>query len=267
MSEPTNPAGAIRLSPFVWWTMPIDLVAALRLRQLVSMSMVQEPTSPAPWGFWATAGWVALAVVVGLAGAYLVGFGEGLDLLGQLPALSGPAGLVISTLAVFVLLLAARHSQIPVREYFALHRPAYLDGYYWAIGVTIAAILNTFSNNVADADFAIEAYHVARSHGTLPLLLVYIVIWEPLFEELVFRGFIFRGWSQRLGPIVTIVLTSALVSLIHLQYSWQGTSFLVGFGLVLGWVRWRTGSVVAPLFLHFTVNFITMMLTGLLHGN
>ena len=247
--------------------MPIDLVAVtLRLRQVVSISRVEEPTSATPWGFWATVGWVALAVVVGLAGTYLVGFGEGLDLLGQPRAPAG-TGLVISILAIFVLLLAARLSQIPVREYFALHRPTYLDGYYWAIGVTISAILNTFLNNVADANFAIEAYHVARSNRMLPLLLVSIVIWEPIYEELVFRGFIFRGWSQRLGPVVTIVLTSALCSVIHLQYSWQGTSFLTGFGLVLGWVRWRTGSVIAPLFLHFTVNFITMMLTGLLHGN
>jgi membrane protease YdiL (CAAX protease family) len=190
-----------------------------------------------------------------------------LDLLRHLPAPAGPSGLVISTLTVFVLLLAARLSQIPVREYVALHRPTYLDGYYWAIGVTILAILNTFLNNDADTNLGIEAYHVARSKGTLPLLLVSIVVWEPVFEELVFRGFIFRGWSQRLGPVATIVLTSALFGLIHLQYSWQGTSFLIGLGLVLGWVRWRAGSVVAPLFLHFTVNFTTMMLTGLLHGN
>jgi membrane protease YdiL (CAAX protease family) len=129
------------------------------------------------------------------------------------------------------------------------------------------AILNTFLNNDADTNLAIEAYHVARSKGTLTLLLVSIIVWEPVFEELVFRGFIFRGWSQRLGPVATIALTSALFSLIHLQSSWQGTSFLVGFGLVLGWVRWRTGGIVTPLFLHFTVNFTTMMLTGLLHGN
>jgi uncharacterized protein len=136
-----------------------------------------------------------------------------------------------------------------------------------AIGVTILAILKTFLNNVADTNFAIGAYHGALSNGTLLLLLVSIIIWEPVFEELAFRGFIFRGWSQRLGPVTTIVLTSALFGLSHVQYSWQGTSFLVGFGLVLGWVRWRTGSLVAPLFLHFTVNFITMMLTGLLHGS
>jgi uncharacterized protein len=241
--------------------------ATLRPHQVLSVSTIQEPTSPAPWGFWATVGWVALAIAVGLAGAHLVGFGEGLDLLGTLPPLAGPTGLIISSVVFFVLLLAAMLSQIPVREYFALHRPTHLDGYYWAIGVTIFAILNTFLSNVADVNSDIVAYDAARSNGALPLLLVSTVIWEPVFEELVLRGFIFRGWSQRLGPVATIVLTSALFALIHLQYSWQGISFLVSFGLVVGWVRWRTGSIVAPLLLHLTVNVITMMVMRLLHGN
>jgi membrane protease YdiL (CAAX protease family) len=241
--------------------------ATLRPHQVLSVSTIQEPTSPAPWGFWATVGWVALAVVVGLTGAYLVGLGEGFDFQQAPPALAGPRGLVISSLAVFVLLLAAKLSQIPVREYIALHRPTYLDGYYWAVGVTILAILNTFLNNDAGTNLAIEVYHLARSNGMLPLFLVSTVICAPVSQELVLRGFIFCGWFPRLGRVPTIALTSALFGLIHLQCSWQGTLFFVGFGLVLGWMRWRTGSIVAPLLLHFTVNFTTMMITGLLPGS
>jgi uncharacterized protein len=241
--------------------------ATLRPHQVVSVSTIQEPTSPAPWGFWATVGWVALAVVVGLAGAYLVRLGEGFDLQQGPPTLAGPDGLVISSLAVLVLLLAAKLSKIPMREYIALHRPTYLDGYYWAVGVTILAILNTFLSNDADTNFAVEAYHLARTNEMLPLFWVSTVICAPVSQELVLRGFIFCGWLQRLGPVPTIVLTSALFGLIHLQCSWQGTLFFVGFGSVLGWMRWRTGSIAAPLLLHFTVNFTTMMITGLLPGS
>jgi len=40
-----------------------------------------------------------------------------------------------------------------------------------------------------------------------------------LFEELFFRGFLFRGLSSSfMGPVGAVLVTSALWALIHTQY-------------------------------------------------
>jgi membrane protease YdiL (CAAX protease family) len=58
--------------------------------------------------------------------------------------------------------------------------------------------------------FVIDLYRDARSAGSLPLVWLAIVVAAPVAEEIIFRGFIFRGWvrpSQR--PMIGILLGSA----------------------------------------------------------
>lgn len=75
-----------------------------------------------------------------------------------------------------------------------------------------------------------------------------VVVLAPIVEELIFRGVIFSGF-QRIYPAFWAILFSALLfSLFHLN-PWQlGPTFLLG--LLLGFVRLRTGSLLAAIFTH-----------------
>ena len=88
-----------------------------------------------------------------------------------------------------------------------------------------------------------DSYRTARQAGLLGLLLIADCLVAPVTDEFAMRGFLFRGWSKSfLGPIGAIVLTSAVWTLLHTQYSWffLAQTFLVG--LIFGYWRYRAGS-------------------------
>ncbi len=70
-----------------------------------------------------------------------------------------------------------------------------------------------------------------------------------------FRGFLFRGWARSprsVGPAVVVI--SILWAMLHIQYDWAGVLQIFVIGLFLGWMRWRSGSVVLTFLLHALFN-------------
>jgi uncharacterized protein len=95
------------------------------------------------------------------------------------------------------------------------------------------------------------------------VLLVCGCLAAPVMEEFVFRGFMFRGWSESfLGPVGAIVLTSALFGMYHTQYDWLARVWIFLFGLILCTFRWRTNSTWLTAVVHSTVNIFLLFLSG-----
>lgn len=108
-----------------------------------------------------------------------------------------------------------------------------------------------------DNDVMMELF---RNAGSKPLLWVAVSILAPVAEEVVFRGFVFEGLSRAWGGAVTASLTSSFVwALIHLQYSWREMSVIFVLGLLLGWVRHKSGSVWVCMALHALNNLASCM--------
>ncbi|MCP3383747.1 CPBP family intramembrane metalloprotease [Bradyrhizobium sp. CCGUVB4N] len=85
----------------------------------------------------------------------------------------------------------------------------------------------------------------------------------PVLEEFLFRGFMFRGWSQSfLGPYGAIVLTAALWALNHTQYGWYERSWIFVTGLTLGYFRLRANSTWLTVMLHSGMNMAIVFLGG-----
>ena len=81
----------------------------------------------------------------------------------------------------------------------------------------------------------------------------------PLSEELTVRGFLYRGFaSSRLGSAGAILLTSALWASIHVQYDWFFIGEVFVLGLILGWMRCRSGSTWLTVVLHGAYNLIAV---------
>jgi hypothetical protein len=81
----------------------------------------------------------------------------------------------------------------------------------------------------------------------------------PLAEELVFRGAILRSllkWNSR--PWVAIVISAALFSAAHLNPAQIPHTFLIG--LLLGWMYWRTDSIVPGVVFHWVNNTVAYVL-------
>lgn len=84
------------------------------------------------------------------------------------------------------------------------------------------------------------------------LVVVAIVILAPIAEEVFFRGVVYNAWLRERGPRWALIGSSALFAVIHASLVVILPIFLLG--LVLAWVYRRTGSILAPIFLHATFN-------------
>ncbi|MEZ4236074.1 MAG: CPBP family intramembrane glutamic endopeptidase [Myxococcota bacterium] len=105
---------------------------------------------------------------------------------------------------------------------------------------------------------------LVRSGPLLDRLVVVltIAVSAPLFEEIVFRGYLWRVVALGGGRWAAWLVTTALFCAYHLDKV-QSLS-IVPVALLIGWMRLRTGSLVAPILVHFANNAVSLALTFVL---
>jgi len=102
----------------------------------------------------------------------------------------------------------------------------------------------------------------------LPLLWLVVVLVTPVNEELLFRGFLFRGWHRTPRDAwIVIIVTALLWAIIHVQYDLYVIGQVFVCGLILGWFRWATGSTLLTILMHALVNAEGMLETLLTAHN
>jgi len=227
-----------------------------------------------PWGRLATFGLGFIAMLVAQsAGLMVLIWWFGGDLR-NMPDFSGDG------VAIAIIIFVSTPIQLLLLMAFAQRRggnPAAYLGLIWprrseiVFGVAAVIVLivagNTLSwllGNSIVTPFQNDIFRSADAAGWMPLLLLWlaIVVLTPIGEETLFRGFLFRGWQQSPRDAwVVIVVTSLLWALIHVQYDWYVTGQIFAFGLVLGWMRWASGSTVLTILLHALINFEGMLET------
>ena len=93
--------------------------------------------------------------------------------------------------------------------------------------------------------------------GWLILNIILLAGVPAILEELIFRGVILNGY-KKLGAVPAMVITSLLFALIH--GSVQQFVFPFLFGLILSFAALKTGSVLAPIIIHFVNNALVVIL-------
>lgn len=100
---------------------------------------------------------------------------------------------------------------------------------------------------------------LAASPVLLAIFAVMAVTVAPLFEEMLFRGFIQPLLVRSFGLIVGIVLTAALFGSLHgpeYSFAWQYVAAVTLVGIVLGWIRARANSIIPSTIMHGCYNAI-----------
>jgi membrane protease YdiL (CAAX protease family) len=221
-----------------------------------------------PWGYIMTFVWVILAVlvlspVIGIAMLFVfrpeaISLG-GVDLLMKDGAAIAISNIPANVVQVAILALAARRPGWSVAEYLGLVWPsrrqavtAFLILVPFLLGYD--ALTYLLGRDIVPP-FQVDTYRSARDAGMLPLFCFALVIAAPIAEEIVFRGFLFRGWvrSER-AALPGIVLISLLFAVIHMQYDWFGVLQVFCIGLLLGFTRWRSGSTLLTILMHVLAN-------------
>lgn len=90
------------------------------------------------------------------------------------------------------------------------------------------------------------------------LLFIAVGIIAPLGEELLFRGFLQQFLEKHWKDITRAILITALFfATIHMNPYWFVQIYLLG--ILLGFLSWKTGSVLPPLILHGMNNSFAML--------
>jgi uncharacterized protein len=94
----------------------------------------------------------------------------------------------------------------------------------------------------------IEIYRSVQS----PLLFwIALVVATPIFEELLFRGFVFAGiQASPLGRVGAVLITALAWTWIHYEFDPLEFAIIFIIGVMLGIARLRTGSLLVAIGMH-----------------
>jgi membrane protease YdiL (CAAX protease family) len=234
-----------------------------------------------PWGgidllLFAVFGFVGLLVVgMIVAGITMVGFGVSMRDLG--PASTSPAKsaiLVLSQAAwsglvmVYFFSLVRMRTQSPFwrtmgwRELRLGALPPAASAVRCLGGGALLAVFVSAAGRFFGQQNELPIEQMFRSRPAVLLLMGFGILVAPLVEETMFRGFLYPVIARRFGMAAGVFITGALFGAMHAQQLWGGWGqivLLILVGILLTWVRARTGTVTASYLVHLGYNTLLFL--------
>jgi uncharacterized protein len=225
-----------------------------------------ENPGPPQRAFWS---YVDLAWLIGIAFAGVLAVnGVALLFLTVYPGLSKNGPFLLSTqfpvyAAVylgFIFVFRMRYGR-PVMESLGWRRSTFGIGAALGAGVLLAVVVQALAMVLKTPEKSpIEQF--TNTPFSIVLVSVMAVGFAPFFEELFFRGFLQPLLTRDLGVSVGIVVTGCLFGGLHLfEYGnlWQYGLAIAVVGVVLGYIRQRSGSVIPSTVVHACFNSISVI--------
>ena len=85
-----------------------------------------------------------------------------------------------------------------------------------------------------------------------------IILVAPIFEEIFFRGFIFKTLIERSKTWIAFLISGAIFAGIHLEFGTFMPLFILG--LILNWIFFKTKSIYPGILFHIINNAIALSL-------
>ena len=235
------------------------------------MKLQNTKSGTARWGFWMTCVWFLVYLLITqalLSAVVLLGFAWQADLplsISTVRHLADDTQLLIQ-ISLMVNLLSLPLIALMVfskkgsswRDYMAWRRVSIWRVIGWCMLCLFAVYLTGVAHQLLgwpESDFMAKMALV----GSPVALVLAVVIAAPIFEELVFRGFMYSGFERSLGALPAVLLTSMVFAMMHFQYNYYELLHIFVLGLVLAWARMRTQSLWTPIAMHAVNNGLAIM--------
>ena len=175
------------------------------------------------------------------------------------------SAVAVSVLAVATVVLASRHLDRLPRG--GLRRPSPVPllvgaaGYLIPAGLAVAGCLAMSWLDI-DSDGSLIA--------TVPALIVLVLLYEALPEELIFRGYLYRNLAAALPAWGAVIVQAVLFTLFGMAVGAAGSAgrivLLFGFAVVQGAIRAVTGTVGAAVGFHLAFQTAEQIVGPSWHG-
>lgn len=144
-----------------------------------------------------------------------------------------------SNLSYFFLFLGLATLWFVFSPIVALHKPV--------LNLSLEFTLDSFNKAYYKSNY-LNIYGISRT-----LLLV------PILEEVFYRRIILSNLLKKHKTIFSIIVSSLMFSIGHLDYNYS-IVFLI-FGILLGTFYWRTKNLYLTIIIHIVINVLTLFLT------
>ena len=133
---------------------------------------------------------------------------------------------------------------------------SYSNGFLVSLGGTLAvSVLIVSSFFPPSSPPPIE--QLLSSAGAIWIFAIFGVGIAPVFEEIIFRGFLFKVLADMRGTRVAVPVTAVLFALLHVPQlwgSWAGVALIFLVGYILSLVREKSASLLPSLIIHTSYN-------------
>ena len=85
-----------------------------------------------------------------------------------------------------------------------------------------------------------------------PIALFMIAMFGPFSEEFVFRGIIFNSYRKDGNSLGAVLLSALVFGFMHMNFNQAGYAIVIG--IALAFIMIATGSIWAPVIMHFIIN-------------
>jgi uncharacterized protein len=109
-----------------------------------------------------------------------------------------------------------------------------------------------------------QVFEIVRDLNQLTLSLLLLAVLAPLVEELVFRGLLYGWLAGRWGKNVGWIVSSIAFAAAHAEPAHIVLVFPLG--LLFGWLRQRTDSLLPSLVAHIANNSLALVAAAYLEG-
>jgi membrane protease YdiL (CAAX protease family) len=229
-----------------------------------------KPSALPPWGIPATIAWLLFAFLVSViiaTGVFAAWQAERANLRsftydGVVITIGALASVPVQ---IAMLAFAARLRHWRPADYFGLNWPRRGEVVFAVLCIVALIVVFDVLMVASGRDlvplFQIEAYQSAKEAGWLVWLMLAIIVVAPVGEEIVFRGFLYRGLVRPGHEMLAIAVISLAWAFLHIQYDWLGMAQIFAAGLILGWFRWASGSTTLTTVMHILINAEAMLET------
>ena len=173
-------------------------------------------------------------------------------------------GCALYLAAIFAIWAMARLRAGPAWALLVGWTPCRLDRTFWALlaasiayGPMASLVVNYF-NPAFKPMFTLPDDLSGIAAG-----LFLVVVLAPLSEELLFRGWIYTALRWRFGFSAALWASAIIFALAHWESTHLYALVILPIGLVLGYLRERTGSTRATTLFHMIYNFSGLALSFL----
>ena len=232
---------------------------------------VLDRLAPAgPWGLAATLGlslliWYTLELLQASMGISMERLLIGLRLVDTTQGIQAASFAVITCISAalcgaLVIAAARLRDGMDARGYLGVLPVPGKEVGRWLIATVVIVVQTDLVLYLVKGELLpAEWVAIYRSVQSPVLFAFALVVATPVFEELLFRGFVFAGiQASRLGNFGAVAITAMFWTMAHGESDPIEFAMILILGVMLGIARLRTGSILITMMMHMLINLISI---------